>query len=140
MNNSLSRFVSAQDALPFRVALEELQSGQKRSHWIWFVFPQLRGLGKSPTSVYFGLDGREEAEAYIDHPLLSRRLRDCFLAVNDHAGKIGLEQLFGSPVDAMKFKSSAELFASLGFEPAELCCRSFGFTRAVNREEDKKGE
>jgi uncharacterized protein (DUF1810 family) len=104
----LQRFVTAQ-APVFATALAELQAGRKRSHWMWFVFPQLRGLGVSPTAQFFGLSSLAEARAYLAHPPLGERLRRCCEAV------LALEAtdlftVFGSP-DDMKFCSSMTLFA-----------------------------
>jgi uncharacterized protein (DUF1810 family) len=104
----LARFVSAQ-AGTFREALEELRAGCKRTHWMWFVFPQLRGLGASPTAQAYGLSGLDEATAYLQHPVLGRRLEDVTQAVHACAAE-SLHALFGSP-DDLKFRSSMTLFA-----------------------------
>ncbi len=103
----LDRFVTAQ-APVFETALGELEAGRKRSHWMWFVFPQLRGLGRSPTAQFYGLGSLEEARAYLDHPVLGPRLKQCTQAVVDGAGA-SLAVIFGSP-DDMKFRSSMTLF------------------------------
>ena len=104
----LERFVTAQ-APVFPTALAELTAGRKRSHWMWLVFPQLRGLGLSPTAQFFGVASLAEARAYLAHPLLGERLRRCTDAVL--ALKEGdLTHIFGSP-DDMKFRSSMTLFA-----------------------------
>ena len=107
MEHDLSRFVDAQ-APVIETALAELRAGRKRSHWMWFVFPQLRGLGRSPTAEYFGLDGLVEAQAYLDHPTLGSRLREGVTAVLGHAEETP-ETIFGA-VDAMKFRSCLTLF------------------------------
>jgi uncharacterized protein (DUF1810 family) len=104
----LKRFVKAQEPIFERVR-NELRSGQKQSHWMWFVFPQLRGLGASPTSAYYGIGSIDEARAYLAHPVLGPRLREVtqlVLAVQDRT----LTDIFGSP-DDIKFRSSMTLFA-----------------------------
>jgi uncharacterized protein (DUF1810 family) len=107
---NLQRFVEAQGHGVYEQALRELRSGEKRSHWIWFIFPQHRDLGRSATAKFFGLSGEKEAAAYIDHPLLGPRLRECVTAVREqrHAGK-SLEEIFGQ-LDALKYRSSMEIF------------------------------
>jgi uncharacterized protein (DUF1810 family) len=105
----LDRFVSAQ-TMAYDQALGELREGRKRSHWMWFVFPQLRGLGLSPTAQSFGISGLEEARAYLAHPLLGPRLRACVeavLAVEERS----LHAIFGYP-DDLKFGSSMSLFSA----------------------------
>ncbi len=106
----LQRFVDAQGGGVYEQALAELQAGDKRSHWMWFIFPQHRDLGRSGTAKYFGLSGADEAAAYLAHPLLGPRLRESTAAVRAQlaAGK-SLEAMLG-PLDAMKFRSSMELF------------------------------
>jgi uncharacterized protein (DUF1810 family) len=104
----LSRFVAAQ-AGAFDAAIEELRAGRKRTHWMWFVFPQLRGLGASSTSEFYGITGLAEATAYLEHPVLGTRLTTAVETVQ--ASKAGsLHALFGSP-DDLKFCSSMTLFA-----------------------------
>jgi uncharacterized protein (DUF1810 family) len=105
---NLQRFVNAQNSV-FEQVCTELRAGRKRSHWIWFIFPQLRGLGHSATSTAFGISSRKEAEAYLDHPVLGPRLRDCTRLVNMVEGR-AIDQIFGFP-DDMKFRSSMTLFA-----------------------------
>jgi uncharacterized protein (DUF1810 family) len=104
----LERFVSAQ-ASAYETAVAELRSGRKRSHWMWFIFPQLRGLGMSSTAHFYGLASLEEAQAYLAHPVLHRRLVDAVAAV-DASGAASLRTLFGAP-DDMKFRSSMTIFA-----------------------------
>jgi uncharacterized protein (DUF1810 family) len=104
----LDRFVMAQ-APVYDMALAELIGGKKLSHWMWFVFPQLRGLGRSVTAQQFGIDTLDEARAYLAHPVLGVRLRECVNAVLD-CGETSLHEIFGSP-DDMKFCSSMTLFA-----------------------------
>jgi uncharacterized protein (DUF1810 family) len=104
----LQRFVEAQ-ARVYDSVLDELRAGRKRSHWMWFVFPQLRGLGSSPTAQHYGIASLEEARAYLDHPVLGQRLRECVALVNEIQGR-SAEQIFGSP-DYLKLRSSVTLFA-----------------------------
>jgi uncharacterized protein (DUF1810 family) len=104
----LARFLSAQ-ASHFEKALKELRDGQKRSHWMWFVFPQLKGLGRSARAQCYGLSSLEEAAAYLEHPVLSARLEAAVAAVQACRAP-SLHALFGSP-DDMKFCSSMTLFA-----------------------------
>ena len=104
----LQRFVTAQ-APVFETALAELRAGRKRSHWMWFVFPQLRGLGVSPTAQFYGLASLLDARAYLAHPLLGERLARCVEALLAVQGR-SLTTIFGSP-DDMKFRSSMTLFA-----------------------------
>jgi len=104
----LRRFVDAQ-ARVYDVALDEIESGRKRSHWMWFVFPQLRGLGRSSTAQMYGIGSLAEARAYLAHPLLGNRLRECVEAALLHSGR-PLMDIFGSP-DDLKFRSSMTLFA-----------------------------
>ena len=110
----LERFVTAQ-APVFETALGELRAGRKRSHWMWFVFPQLRGLGHSATAEFYGIVSLDEARAYLAHPVLAPRLVRCTEAVLAHADR-SLHEIFGSP-DDMKFGSCMTLFAAAG-EPA----------------------
>ena len=107
---NLQRFVDAQASGVYEQALGELRAGEKRSHWIWFIFPQHRDLGRSHFAKLYGLSGEEEAQAYLAHPLLGPRYRECVAAVRAHtqAGK-SLEAIFGE-LDAMKFRSSVEIF------------------------------
>ncbi|HEX4197928.1 MAG TPA: DUF1810 domain-containing protein [Caulobacteraceae bacterium] len=105
---NLDRFVEAQRPT-YAGALAELRRGEKTSHWMWFVFPQIEGLGFSPTSRHYAISGLDEACAYLAHPVLGARLRECARAVNSHAGRSAL-QIFGPP-DDMKFRSSLTLFA-----------------------------
>jgi uncharacterized protein (DUF1810 family) len=107
---NLQRFLDAQAGGVFEQAIAELRAGRKRSHWMWFVFPQHRDLGRSSTAKFYGLSGREEARAYLAHPLLGPRLREAIVAVEEQlAGGNTLEHLFG-PVDAMKYRSCREIF------------------------------
>jgi uncharacterized protein (DUF1810 family) len=106
----LARFVAAQAAV-YDTALAELRAGRKRSHWMWFVFPQLRGLGHSPTAQFYGIGSAEEARAYLAHSVLGPRLAACTEAVlGVRSGT--LHDIFGSP-DDMKFRSSMTLFDAM---------------------------
>ena len=105
----LDRFIEAQ-RLDYPLALEEMKEGHKVSHWIWYIFPQLKGLGHSYNATYYGLDGIEEARAYYNHPVLRARLREITEAVLSHKGTIPVEELMGSRVDAIKLRSCMELF------------------------------
>ena len=104
----LQRFVDAQ-ARVYDTVLGELRDGRKRSHWMWFVFPQLRGLGSSPTAVRFAISSIDEARAYLAHELLGPRLRECTGLVATIDGR-SAEEIFGWP-DDMKLRSSMTLFA-----------------------------
>ncbi|NDW07559.1 DUF1810 domain-containing protein [Jiella pacifica] len=103
----LNRFVEAQSPVYGR-ALAELQAGQKQSHWMWFVFPQIAGLGSSPMAQRYAIASLDEAKDYLAHPMLGRRLVECTEAVLGHPGK-SVHAIFGSP-DDMKFHSSMTLF------------------------------
>lgn len=112
---SLDRFRSAQDARDagFETALREIRAGRKTSHWIWYVFPQLTGLGQSSTAVYYGLAGPEEAADYLRDPILGERLVTAAAAVATQLAAprpSPLEQLMGSRIDALKLVSSMTLF------------------------------
>ena len=102
----LQRFIAAQAGV-YEQALAELRAGRKRSHWMWFVFPQLRGLGRSETARLYGLEGPDEARAYLEHPVLGPHLRQAFEAILSAPGDA--EAILG-PVDALKLRSSATLF------------------------------
>lgn len=108
---NLQRFVDAQSGGVFEQALSELQAGRKRSHWIWFIFPQHADLGRSPTAKYYGLAGIDEARAYLAHPLLGERLKQCCQAVLPHLGRAPAAAILG-PIDALKLGSSMEIFGN----------------------------
>ena len=110
---SLSRFLRAQEEVYERV-LGELKKGQKRSHWMWYIFPQLEGLGQSPTSKYYAIKSREEALAYLNHPVLGSRLLECAEAVLVIEGR-SVSEIFGYP-DELKLKSSMTLFSHVAGE------------------------
>lgn len=115
-NRNLMRFVHAQDSGgiydgtgTYAQALEEVKAGYKRGHWIWYVFPQMKGLGKSEISEFYGINGREEAKAYIEHPVLRERLVEiCEVVLNS---KTSVYDIFGS--DTIKVRSCILLFASV---------------------------
>ncbi len=110
----LQRFVTAQ-AGAYDQALSELKAGRKRTHWMWFIFPQARGLGRSPTADFFGVASLSEARAYLAHPVLGPRLLACTAAATE-APAPSLNALFGSP-DDLKFVSSMTLFRLAAGDP-----------------------
>jgi uncharacterized protein (DUF1810 family) len=110
----LERFVSAQSGVYARV-LVELRAGEKRTHWMWFVFPQIAGLGSSATAQMYAISGRAEAAAYLAHPLLGPRLREATALVNAAPAGRSLDRIFGYP-DDLKFRSSMTLFAAVAPE------------------------
>jgi uncharacterized protein (DUF1810 family) len=121
--HELERFVQAQAGV-YDEALGELRAGRKRSHWMWFVFPQIEGLGASATARHYAIHSLDEARAYLAHPLLGPRLVECTQAVNGLQG-LGAHQIFGSP-DDLKFASSMTLFEQVA--PDEPL-----FARALDR-------
>jgi uncharacterized protein (DUF1810 family) len=106
----LSRFVQAQ-AETYEHALSEIQSGRKRTHWMWYIFPQIDGLAFSSTSKYYSIKSTDEARAYLDHPVLGPRLRQCAEAALATADR-SATAIFGNP-DDLKLRSCATLFASI---------------------------
>ncbi len=120
----LQRFVTAQGPV-FETALEELRAGRKRSHWMWFVFPQLLGLGRSPTAQFYGIKSLDESRAYLAHPVLGPSLELATRTVLAIEGR-SLNAIFGSP-DDMKFCSSMTLFSLAAPSAASL------FRAALNR-------
>lgn len=124
MQFPLERFITAQEAV-YDDVLRELRAGLKTSHWMWFIFPQLKGLGRSDTARFYGIATLDEARAYAAHPLLGTRLRECTALVNAHAGtQIGA--ILGQ-VDALKFRSSMTLFhqATAGELPFAVALKAF---------------
>jgi len=107
----LQRFVNAQNPM-FEQVCSELRQGRKESHWMWFVFPQLKGLGHSWMADRFAVSSRDEAEAYLGHSILGPRLKECTRLVNLVEGR-SIEQIFGYP-DNLKFRSSMTLFSRAG--------------------------
>ena len=120
---NLARFVAAQDPVYGRV-IQELRSGRKQSHWMWFIFPQIAGLGRSATAQRYAISSLDEARAYLAHPLLGGRLRECTQLVLDAEGR-SAHEIFGSP-DDLKFHSCMTLFAQA--DGGDGC-----FTRALDR-------
>jgi len=121
---NLERFVTAQ-APAFDTVLNELRAGRKQTHWMWFVFPQLRGLGRSSMAEYYGISSRAEARAFLAHPVLGPRLDVCTRTVLESEAR-SLNAIFGSP-DDMKFRSCTTLFALVSGE------RDNPFQRALDR-------
>jgi uncharacterized protein (DUF1810 family) len=116
MEYDLERFVAAQEPV-YEQVLAELHNGRKRSHWMWFIFPQLLGLGRSPTARYFAIRSREEARKYLAHPILGGRLKECteaLIAVPDSS----ISEILGFP-DDLKFRSSMTLFSEMS-EPRSV--------------------
>jgi uncharacterized protein (DUF1810 family) len=111
--HDLQRFVDAQDPVYERVCAE-LRMGMKRTHWMWFIFPQIKGLGRSPMAIEFAISSPQEAQAYLEHAVLGPRLIECSRLVVATRGR-SIEQIFGTP-DDLKFRSSMTLFASLASE------------------------
>lgn len=109
---AFERFVEAQRP-KYEQVLAELRAGTKRSHWMWFIFPQIAGLGRSPTAQAYAIAGEAEARAYLAHPVLGPRLRECTDAMLDWAGRKSAEAILG-PIDALKFRSSMTLFEAAG--------------------------
>ncbi|MEX5727232.1 uncharacterized protein Ga0609869_000585 [Rhodovulum iodosum] len=111
---NLTRFLTAQSTT-FPTALAELQAGHKQTHWMWFIFPQLASLGRSPTAKRYGIDTLAEARDYLAHPVLGPRLTRAAQAVLAHEGMTA-EEIMG-PIDALKLRSSATLFRAAGGGP-----------------------
>jgi uncharacterized protein (DUF1810 family) len=105
----LDRFIDAQKHT-YEIALNEIKNGRKLSHWIWYIFPQQKGLGHSHNSEFYGLEGLEEAVAYWSHPVLSARLREICEALLTHKGKKDIDFIMGSRVDVMKLQTCMNLF------------------------------
>jgi uncharacterized protein (DUF1810 family) len=114
MEFALERFVAAQEGVYGR-ALAELRLGRKASHWMWFVFPQLAGLGRSEAARFYAIGSVDEARAYLSHPLLGARLRECTKAMLAHRG-LDVATILGA-IDAMKFRSSMTLFEAIAEAP-----------------------
>lgn len=113
----LSRFTGAQERI-YGAVLTELRCGQKRTHWMWFIFPQIDGLGHSPTAKHYAIKSIEEARAYLNHPVLGPRLIECAEAVLAVEGR-SVSAIFGYP-DDLKLKSSMTLFASVAEDPRSV--------------------
>lgn len=130
--HDLQRFVDAQDPVIDQVK-DELRSGRKRTHWIWFVFPQVAGLGRSEMAQRYAISSREEAEAYLDHSVLGPRLRECTGLVNAVDGG-SANDIFESP-DDLKFRSSMTLFAEVADDPTPF---SMALERYYDNDRDQK--
>ncbi|AEV75347.1 hypothetical protein MycrhN_4866 [Mycolicibacterium rhodesiae NBB3] len=113
----LRRFVDAQERV-YSSVLSELRDGRKRSHWIWFIFPQLKALGRSPTAIRYGIASLAEASAYLDHDVLGPRLRECAQLVAGIEGS-SADEIFGWP-DNLKVRSSMTLFARATADNADF--------------------
>lgn len=116
---SLERFVQAQEKDgSYERALAELKAGEKTGHWIWWIFPQLKGLGTSHNSTFYGIADEAEALAYLQHPILGPRYRECVGIVHGHLcqGGVAPLALMGSAIDVMKLRSSLELFLKIAAE------------------------
>ena len=129
--HNLQRFIDAQDGI-YESVLAELSAGQKQSHWMWFIFPQLAGLGFSPTAQRYAIASLDEARAYLHHPLLGARLRECVEAVLRWFNQFSAEQILGS-IDALKLKSSLTLFDQV--EPNTLFAAGLAAFYAGERDE-----
>ena len=127
---SLQRIVDAQEDC-YNLVLTDLNNGRKQSHWIWFIFPQQKGLGRSYYSEYYGLDGVDEAKKYLEHQLLGARLRECCKLLNAHAGNKTIEDIMGSKIDVLKLKTSMKLFdtVSPNYIFAEILESFWGISR-----------
>jgi uncharacterized protein (DUF1810 family) len=135
VSDDLDRFIRAQDSPQsgLAAALDELRGDGKRTHWIWYVFPQLRGLGNSWNSEFYGIDGVEEAVAYLTHPVLRRRLLQATGIVAEQlGGGVSLRHLFGGDTDARKLVSSLTLFRGVA-ERASLPDRDVVELRELSR-------
>ena len=113
MQSSLERFINAQEN-DYQTALAEVRAGYKCSHWMWYIFPQLKGLGFSSTAQFYGINSRDEAKAYLEHPVLGTRLREITSVLLTVEGKSAVE-IFGR-TDAMKLRSSMTLFNAVAVD------------------------
>ena len=118
----LERFVTAQDPV-FESVLFELRQGRKRGHWIWFIFPQLRGLGSSWEANHYGITSRAEANAYLNHPILVQRLVGCTALVNQIVGH-PIQDVFGG-IDSVKFRSSMTVVSMVLCKLSPVCTIRF---------------
>jgi uncharacterized protein (DUF1810 family) len=111
----LQRFVDAQEGV-FETVLAELRAGRKRSHWMWFIFPQIAGLGRSPTAQFFAIRSQTEARAYLADPILGPRYRQSVETIHEWAGEKSATDILGE-IDAIKLRSSLTLFESVSGDP-----------------------
>ena len=123
MAHHLDRFVQAQEG-SYATVLAEIRAGAKRSHWMWYVFPQIAGLGHSPMAQRYAIRSLDEARAYLAHPVLGPRLRECVAALDSLTGTTA-ERVFGG-IDAMKLRSSLTLFEAAGAPFGDTIARWFG--------------
>jgi uncharacterized protein (DUF1810 family) len=130
--HDLDRFLKAQDGA-YTTALDELRVGRKRSHWIWFVFPQIAGLGHSPTAQHYAIKSIDEARSYLAHPILGARLHECLKALQTLDAS-DARIVFGD-LDAMKFRSSLTLFAEA--DPGDAAIQA-ALDRWFGGEKDEK--
>ncbi len=121
-DGGLERFVEAQRST-YDQALAEIAAGAKRGHWMWFVFPQIAGLGRSPTARRYAIRNAAEARDYLAHPLLGARLDECTMAMLGWAGRRSADAILG-PIDARKFASSMTLFDAVAGEPDNAFARA----------------
>ena len=131
----LERFVTAQQPV-YDAVRTELEAGRKRSHWMWFIFPQLKGLGFSSTARAYGIDSLAEARAYLNHSLLGARLRECTQLTNAVEGRT-VEAIFGYP-DHLKFRSCMTLFARAAPDPAQAAPFCAALEKYFAGEEDPR--
>ena len=120
----LARFVSAQTR-DYETAIAELRAGRKRSHWIWYVLPQLRGLGLSRLSNFYGISTLDEGRAYLAHPVLGPRLRECVAAIDRHKG-VDASRILGD-IDAVKYRSCLTLFKAVKGQESIFAAALDGF-------------
>ena len=120
---NLNRFIIAQAEI-YETVLTELQQGSKTSHWMWFIFPQVKGLGTSTISIRYAINSGQEATAYLAHPILGKRIRECTQIVLDTVGRTA-NQIFGN-IDALKFRSSITLFN-------DIAANEIGFKLALDK-------
>lgn len=132
MENKLERFLEAQK-YSYELALQEIKNGRKESHWIWYIFPQIQGLGRSSNAEYYGIENLEEAKRYIENPILKQRLLEISTALLSVEGK-QIEQILGC-IDAVKVKSSMTLFQIV--DPEEKVYMNI-LNKYYNGERDEK--
>lgn len=132
---NLERFLKAQNerlcgVTIYNIAYQEMKNGMKRSHWIWYIFPQQKGLGYSYNSEFYGLDGQNEARAYLAHPVLGTRLRNISKVLLNHKGTRNIRQIMGSGIDAKKLQTCMRLFDSISPNDIFAEVLSVYFTKA----------
>jgi uncharacterized protein (DUF1810 family) len=116
MSADLDRFIKAQED-SYATALTEMEQGSKQTHWMWFIFPQLKGLGRSSTAQFYALNDKAEARAYLEHPILGERLRTCTRAILRHSKAKSAHDILSSP-DDLKFRSCMTLFSAVAADEA----------------------